>query len=100
MLSKSPACATLPFEGLEKAKEFYTKTLGLMLSQGSPDDGYMVFEAGEGTKLQVFESDSKKSNDTAATFEVADLDKEIIALRKKGIAFLEYDFAEMKTVNG
>src|SRR5688572_15953677 len=100
MLSKSPVFATLPFRGLKAAEDFYTKKIGLERTSGSIEDGYLEFKAGNGTVLQVFESDSKKSDDTCATFEVADLAKEMDELRKKGVKFEEYDLPGIKTVNG
>jgi catechol 2,3-dioxygenase-like lactoylglutathione lyase family enzyme len=100
MLSRSPVAATLPYEGLKTAKDFYVKKLGLKLRSGSVKDGYFEFAAGKGTVIQVFESDSKKSKDTAATFEVENLAKEMATLRKKGVTFEEYDLPEIKTVNG
>src|SRR5262245_40333555 len=100
MLSKSPVCATLPFDGLDKAESFYTKRIGLELVAGSANDGFLEFKAGGQTVLQVFESDSKKSDDTAATFEVKDLDKEMADLRSRGVTFEEYDMPGVKTVNG
>ena len=72
MLTRSPVAATLPFHDLKKAEEFYSRKVGLPLESGSVDEGHLEFRAGEGTVLQVFESDSKKSDDTAATFEVED----------------------------
>ena len=100
MLSKSPVMATLPYEGLKTAEEFYVRTLGLERKQGSIEDGWLEFEAGDGTLLEVFESDSKKSDDTGATFAVEDLAEEMAALRKKGVRFEDYDLPEIKTVNG
>ncbi len=100
MLSTSPVCAVLPFLGLADALDFYTKKLGLALKSGSIEDGHLEFEAGKGTLLEVFESDSKKSEDTAASFEVEDLAKEMRDLRARGIVFEEYDLPGVKTVNG
>jgi catechol-2,3-dioxygenase len=100
MLSRSTVAATLPFNGLKAARDFYSKKLGLRLEEGSIKKGYLSFAAGKGTVLHVFESDSTKSDDTAATFHVADLEKEMKALRKKGVVFEEYDLPQMKTVAG
>ena len=100
MLSKAPVAATLPFRGLKAAQEFYVGKLGLPLRSGSVDDGFMAFGAGSGTVLTVFESDSKKSDDTAATFDVPDLAQEMKELRAKGVVFEEYDLPEVKTHNG
>ena len=100
MLSKSPVAATLPFKGLKSARDFYTQKVGLQLVSGSVEDGYLEFEAGDHTVLQMFESDSEKSDDTAATFEVDDLAAEMKDLRAKGVKFEEYDLPGIKTVNG
>ena len=100
MLSKYPVAASLPFDGLKKAQEFYSKKLGLRLLSGSVKDGYLAYGAGKGTVLQLFESDSEKSDDTAAMFEVKDLAQEMAALRKKKVKFEEYDLPGIKTVRG
>ena len=101
MLSKCPIAATLPFRGLDAAQEFYSERLGLERVSGSPEDGYLEYKAGEGTLLQLFESDSdRKSENTAATFEVTDLAHEMSMLRKRGVVFEEYDLPDIKTVNG
>lgn len=100
MLSRSRVSATLPFEGLAAAPGFYVKKLGLKKTSGSAADCHMEFAAGDGTVIQLFESNSAKSEDTAATFEVADLAKEMAALRKKGVRFEEYDLPGIKTVDG
>jgi catechol 2,3-dioxygenase-like lactoylglutathione lyase family enzyme len=101
MLSKCPIAATFPFRGLDAAQDFYSEKLGLEKVSGSPEEGYLEYKAGEGTLLQLFESDSdKKSDNTGATFEVTDLAQEMATLRKKGVVFEEYDLPDIKTVNG
>jgi catechol 2,3-dioxygenase-like lactoylglutathione lyase family enzyme len=100
MLSKSPVSATLPCRSLKAAQDFYGKKIGLKLVYGSLKHGFLEFGAGKGTTIQMFESDSTKSKDTAATFQVADLDAEMEALRKKGVKFEKYDLPGIKTVDG
>ena len=101
MLSTAPLTATIPFRGLEKAEKFYSKKLGLKRVAGSAGDGYLAYKAGKGTSLLLFESSSKKKSDnTAATFEVANLEREMSVLRKRGLEFEEYDLPGIKTVNG
>jgi catechol 2,3-dioxygenase-like lactoylglutathione lyase family enzyme len=100
MLSRAPVSVTLPFQGLAKAAPFYEGLLGLERIGGSPEEGWLEFEAGDGTTLDVFESDSPKSGDTAATFQVDDLAAEMAELRKKGVRFEDYDLPDVKTVNG
>jgi catechol 2,3-dioxygenase-like lactoylglutathione lyase family enzyme len=100
MLSRSTVSATFPYRGLKSARAFYADKLGLKLLSGSVRHGYLEFGAGKGTRIVLFESDSRKSDDTAATFEVADLAKEMAALRRKGVRFVSYDLPHVKTVNG
>ena len=101
MLSQAPVYATLPFRGLKAAPAFYAKKLGLKLVSGSVKEGYLEYGGGKGTLIQLFESTStKKSNNTAATFLVKDLAREMAALRKKRVVFEEYDLPGIKTVRG
>jgi catechol 2,3-dioxygenase-like lactoylglutathione lyase family enzyme len=102
MLSKSPVTATLQCrrKNLKAADDFYAKKLGLNRVAGSPKEGFFVYLAGKRTEILLFESDARKSNDTGATFEVADLAREMAALRKRGVRFEEYDLPGVKTVNG
>src|SRR5262245_11288914 len=100
MLSKCSVFAALPYEGLKTAKGFYEGQLGLKVQGGSVAEGWLEFEAAGGTTIQVFESDSPKSDDTAATFEVDDLADEMDSLRRKGVKFEEHDLPEIKTQNG
>jgi catechol 2,3-dioxygenase-like lactoylglutathione lyase family enzyme len=100
MLSNSPVNPVLPCRDLKAAREFYGRKLGLKLLSGSEKDGYIMFAAGKGTGFTCFESDSAKSDDTAAGFEVADLEKEMASLRRKGVDFQDYDLPGLKTVNG
>lgn len=101
MLSTSPVAATLPFRGLKAAEKFYGRQLGLRRVAGSVRMGFLEFRAGKGTGLLLFESSSKKKSDnTAATFEVKDLLREMARLRKRGVVFKEYDLPGIKTVHG
>ena len=101
MLSKAPVAATLPVRGLKAAENFYSRKLGLKRRSGSVKEGYLEYQAGGGTILQLFESNSrKKSDNTAATFEVGNLDREMATLRKRGVEFEEYDLPGIKTVEG
>jgi catechol 2,3-dioxygenase-like lactoylglutathione lyase family enzyme len=101
MLSKAPVAATLPYSGLKTAVAFYEKKLGFKRIAGSPSEGYLEYALGGGTTLNVFESDTEKCEDTAATFEVDDLEKEMSELRKKRVVFEEYDLPNgIKTVRG
>lgn len=101
MLSTAPVAATLPVRDLKAAQEFYSQKLGLERAHGSVKEGYLEYRAGGGTLLMMFASDSnQKSDNTAATFEVEDLDDEMKTLRQRGVDFEEYDLPGIKTVDG
>jgi catechol 2,3-dioxygenase-like lactoylglutathione lyase family enzyme len=101
MLSTAPLTATIPFRGLKAAPAFYGRKLGLERTAGSVREGWLAYRAGKGTGLLLFESASrKKSDNTAATFEVANLAREMTTLRKRGVRFEEYDLPGIKTVDG
>ena len=100
MFQNASVNAVLPVTDYEKAKKFYRDALGLKLTDENMDMHAATFEAGKGTRIDIFESDSPKSNDTAASFIVDDLMGTMNELRAKGVKFEEYDTPPIKTVNG
>jgi catechol 2,3-dioxygenase-like lactoylglutathione lyase family enzyme len=101
MLARSRLAATFPVRDLKAAKRFYSDQLRLPLAAGSPKAGFLEYRAGGGTRLLVFRSRSGgKTGNTGATFSVANLDREMAALRARGVEFEEYDLPGCKTVDG
>jgi catechol 2,3-dioxygenase-like lactoylglutathione lyase family enzyme len=102
MLANSPVSATLQCRrrNLAATARFYSTKLELKRIAGSPREGFLMYRAGKGTQLLLFESDARKSEDTGATFEVANLAREMAALRRRGVEFMEYDLPGVKTVDG
>lgn len=102
MLSRSPLAATFPVRDLKASKAFYSTKLGLRLLAGSAREGYLEYGAGKGTKLLLFQSQVRggKSGNTAATFAVGNLRREMKALRARGVEFEEYDLPGVKTEDG
>ena len=102
MLSNAPVTATLQCrkKNLKAVDAFYSRKLGLKRVAGSPKEGFLVDLAGRRTEILLFESDARKSGDTGATFEVANLERTMAALRRKGVEFEEYDLPGVKTVDG
>jgi len=60
----------------------------------------ILFAAGEGTLLYVYQRGATKADHTVAEFTVDDIAAEMKDLRAKGIAFEEYNMPELKTVKG
>ncbi len=91
--------ATLPASDMERAIDFYRVMLGLEPYQNDPD-GSARYRVGD-TMLMVYPSEYAGTNKaTAAGFEVEDLDSVVAELRSRGIEFQEFDYGEMKTVDG
>ncbi|MFD0369765.1 VOC family protein [Streptomyces sp. NPDC127114] len=98
MLADSPIAAIIPVNDLARAKRFYTETLGLTLTKESPEDTRL--ETG-GTVIGLYETPyGGQAQHTLASWKVADLDAEMKELRSKGVAFEDYDMADLKTVDG
>lgn len=84
MLGESPVVTILPVVDLERAKRFYSQTLGLKQVEESPT-GDVVYQAGAGTLLNLYRRPAPtKADHTAAGFLVTDLNKVMAALRVKG----------------
>jgi catechol 2,3-dioxygenase-like lactoylglutathione lyase family enzyme len=103
MLETAEIAAIVPVSDIDKAVEFYGKTLGLELVIRRDDmskNREAEYRAGDGT-LVVYESVAAgQSRGTLAAFRVQDIEAVVGALRERGVAFEEYDLPDLKTVNG
>jgi catechol 2,3-dioxygenase-like lactoylglutathione lyase family enzyme len=99
MLGDEPVCPTIAVKDVEETGKFYKDVLGL---KEVKKDKYMaLYQAGDGSMLMLYPSGYAGSNKaTYAGWEVKDLDAVMKGLRDKGVEFEEYDFDELKTVNG
>ena len=99
MLSKGKAHPTLPVTDIKRAKKFYSETLELKLREELAP-GHLLYDAGEGTFLIVYERPTPTTSDaTAASFIVDNVETTVKGLKDKGVKFEEYDFPGLKTVN-
>jgi catechol 2,3-dioxygenase-like lactoylglutathione lyase family enzyme len=99
MLNRGRAVPYIPVSDRRRAIDFYTGTLGLELYEETGGD--VVFAAGGGTLVGAYVSDhAGKAGHTLAAFFVDDLDATMAALRERGVTFEDYDFPELKTVDG
>jgi catechol 2,3-dioxygenase-like lactoylglutathione lyase family enzyme len=99
MLSKGKVHPTLPVTDIEKAKKFYGETLELQLRE-EPAPGHLLYDAGGGTFLVVYEKPTPTTaNNTAASFLVDDVETAVKELKGRGVVFEEYDLPGLKTVN-
>jgi catechol 2,3-dioxygenase-like lactoylglutathione lyase family enzyme len=90
---------TLPVANLERAKQFYADKLGLQPAEELPGGGVMY--RCNGSRFGLYPSEyAGTAKNTAAVFETDDLERDVKELRGKGVVFEEYNFPQMKTVNG
>jgi catechol 2,3-dioxygenase-like lactoylglutathione lyase family enzyme len=95
MLKDSRIGPTLPASDIARAKTWYEEKLGL--TPESEDPGGMYYVAG-GVRFSVYPSQfAGTAQNTAAEFEVENLEKEVDDLTSRGVVFEQYDFPGMKT---
>ena len=93
-LADAMLVATVATTDLERARSFYGERLGLRLLDEAPFA--LRFGAGGGTQVSVRRGQPNPGQ-TAAHFEVTDLDGTVRELASRGIEFQEYEVP--KTVN-
>lgn len=96
MLENATLVAALPASDLERAKKWYSETLGLEPEVEDPFGGAMYLIGG--SRFLVYESEFAGTNKaTAAGIEVGhdEFDDVVAHLRQKGAKFEDVDFGEM-----
>lgn len=90
--------ATLPAKDLDRARNFYAERLGLVAT--SEDKTGVHFVVG-GTRFRLFRSGGSASGShTQLALMVSDIEAQVQALRARGVSFEEYDYPNLKTVDG
>ena len=90
MLGTRNAVANLAVSDLDRARNFYTGTLGLKQVDQEGDE-LIVLKSGD-SAVNVYRSDYAGTNKaTAVTWAVDDIDAEVAALKEKGVMFEHYD---------
>jgi catechol 2,3-dioxygenase-like lactoylglutathione lyase family enzyme len=95
MLKDSKAFSGFSADDIPKAKEFYSGTLGLDVSEAH---GLLTLRLAGGSNVIIY----PKPNHVPATFRVLnfpvkDVDLAVDELKKRGIRFEEYDLPNLKT---
>ena len=90
---------SLPASDLDRAMKWYADNLGLKPTEVDAMGGAR-YESG-GARFLLYPSAFAGTNQaTAASFAVEDFDAAMAQLRSAGVVFEEFDFEEMKTVDG
>lgn len=89
----------MPVTDVDRARTFYTESLGLDYT-GTNDEGSAMYALDGGSSLVLLpRPDSRPSESTAISFEVDDITQEIGDLERRGVVFEDYDEPELKTVD-
>jgi len=90
MLGTRSVVTTLASKDVDRSKAFFTDTLGLK-EVGSKGDDMIFFKSGD-SMLKVYQSDYAGTNQAdVVSWPVDDIDKEVAALKTKGVTFEHYD---------
>ena len=90
MLRDSPIYAYFPAKDLDRARRFYEQTLGLVPK--SLNNGGVTYEFAGGTAAFLYLTDNAGTSKASQAFwSVADVDREIVELKKRGVVFERYD---------
>jgi predicted enzyme related to lactoylglutathione lyase len=98
MFENSIAMATLPASDLERAKRFWHDVFGIdPVRSDMGGENYLI----GGVGVLVYESQFAGTNKaTAFSIMTDDLERDMAALRAKGVTFHDYDLPGLKTEDG
>jgi len=95
MFKDSKAFSTFSVDDIQKAKEFYGKTLGLEVSEA--EEGLELKLAGGGEVFIYPKSNHQPATFTILNFPVENVEQAVDELMKLGIRFEQYEESEIKT---
>jgi predicted enzyme related to lactoylglutathione lyase len=99
MLSRSEIHANIPASDLKRARDFYTRCLGL--SPTAEDESSLTFPTPGGSWFQVYETSSAGTGKhTVAQWDVEDIAAEVRELKAQGVRFEEYDLPGVEWQDG
>ena len=98
MLSDSSVTTMLPVKDMARARNFYETRLGLNPG-GLKPDGKFVYRVGGSTLALFPKPEGTRADHTAISFQVQDIAASIERLKRAGVAFEDYDFPGLKTVD-
>lgn len=101
MLSNFPISARLPAADIERARRWYSQKLGLEPSKEEMDGQSLWYRTADTWFLVYATQAAGTAQNTAAGWQVEDLEQVMADLRAHGVEFEDYDFGpEFRTVNG
>ena len=99
MLQESPMYAYIPVSDLARARKFYEQKIGFKPKEDV--QGGVVYEFGKSTACFMYPTPNAGTSKASQAFwQVEDVEREVAALKARGVTFEDYDMPGMKTVNG
>jgi catechol 2,3-dioxygenase-like lactoylglutathione lyase family enzyme len=95
MLKDTKAFSSFSVNDLQKAKEFYSQTLGVEVKETA--EGLELHVAGGAPVFAYPKPNHAPASFTVLNFMVDSVDRTVDELTKKGVRFEHYDTPEMKT---
>ena len=95
MFKHAKAFSSFSVNDLEKAKEFYSQTLGLTVSEN--EMGLLNLEIDGGEVLLYPKDNHEPASFTILNFLVTDIEKAVDELKNNGIVFEQYTNEEFRT---
>ncbi len=99
MLEQFPISARAAASDLGRARAWYEEKLGLVPARVDPEGAWYRF--GGETWLYLYQTPSAgTAKNTVAGWQVTGIERVMAELRARGVEFQDYDFGELKTVDG
>ena len=89
-LKKFDVYATLPASDIERARAFYREILGLKELKSDSEMPGALFQAGNNTRVYLYQRGPTKADHTVLSFQVSDIERVVGALRDRGVRFEHY----------
>ena len=90
MLQDAPLYAYIPARDMARARKFYEEKVGFKATQQT--NGGVVYAFGKGTAAFLYPTPNAGTSQASQAFwSVADVDREIEALKARGVVFEDYD---------
>ena len=101
MFENARGAAVVAASDLSRARSFYEGVLGLSQDTDYPANEEAVFYRVGGVPLMVYVSSfAGTAQNTVFAIDTDDLDRDMAALRAKGVTFMDYDLPGLQTVDG
>jgi catechol 2,3-dioxygenase-like lactoylglutathione lyase family enzyme len=99
MLQQSPMYSYIPVKDLARARRFYEDRLGFTVKELSA--GGVSYEFGQRTACFLYPTPNAGTSLASQAFwAVEDVDREIDALKARGVVFEDYDMPGQKSASG